>query len=282
MILQRMKKLLTAVRRLDLSGLEWLVTHPTFERFVIGVIVVNAIALGMETSQTVMGTIGGLLQWLDFFIICFFVFEVVARMIVFKGKFWRDPWSLFDLAVVAVTLMPATGNFSVLRALRILRVLRIVSALPSIRRVVTGLLNAIPGMSSILFLLTLINYIFAVLTTKLYGASHPEFFGTIGASFFTLFQIMTLEGWSGEIVRPVMEVHPYAWAVFVPYIVVVTFAVLNLFIGIVVDAMQSQADEVRDEESEREYNHIISEIRGLRSEVREVREAQKLGRTPLE
>ncbi|MFY0610514.1 MAG: ion transporter [Hyphomicrobiaceae bacterium] len=277
-----MKKLLTAVRRLDLSGLEWLVTHPTFERFVIGVIVVNAIALGMETSQTVMGTIGGLLQWLDFFIICFFVFEVVARMIVFKGKFWRDPWSLFDLAVVAVTLMPATGNFSVLRALRILRVLRIVSALPSIRRVVTGLLNAIPGMSSILFLLTLINYIFAVLTTKLYGASHPEFFGTIGASFFTLFQIMTLEGWSGEIVRPVMEVHPYAWAVFVPYIVVVTFAVLNLFIGIVVDAMQSQADEVRDEESEREYNHIISEIRGLRSEVREVREAQKLGRTPLE
>ena len=115
MILQRMKKLLTAVRRLDLTGLEWLVTHPTFERFVIGVIVVNAIALGMETSQTVMGTIGGLLQWLDFFIICFFVFEVVARMIVHKGKFWRDPWSLFDTAVVAVTLLPATGNLSVLQ-----------------------------------------------------------------------------------------------------------------------------------------------------------------------
>ncbi len=215
-----------------------------------------------------MGAVGGFLHWLDFFIICFFVFEVVARMIVFKGKFWRDPWSLFDLAVV--TLMPATGNFSVLRALRILRVLRIVSALPSIRRVVTGLLNAVPGMSSILFLLTLINYIFAVLTTKLYGASHPEFFGTIGASFFTLFQIMTLEGWSGEVVRPVMKDHPYAWAVFVPYIVVVTFAVLNLFIGIVVDAMQSQSDEIRDEESEREYNHIISEIRGLRDEVREL------------
>jgi len=275
MMLQRVKEWMAAVRRIDLNGLEWLVTHPRFERFVIGVIVVNAIALGMETSQTVMGAIGGFLHWLDFFIICFFVFEVVARMIVFRGKFWRDPWSLFDLAVVAVTLMPATGNFSVLRALRILRVLRIVSALPSIRRVVTGLLNATPGMSSILFLLTLINYIFAVLTTKLYAASHPEFFGTIGASFFTLFQIMTLEGWSGEIVRPVMEVHPYAWAVFVPYIVVVTFAVLNLFIGIVVDAMQSQADEERDEESEREYNHIISEIRGLRSEIREMRDAPK-------
>ena len=259
---------LGAVRHSGRPGLEWLVTHPMFERFVIGVIVVNAIALGLETSKTVMGAIGGFLEWLDFFIICFFVLEVLARMIVYRAKFWRDPWSLFDLAVVAVTLMPATGNLSVLRALRILRVLRIVSALPSIRRVVTGLLNAIPGMSSILFLLTLINYIFAVLTTKLYAATHPEFFGTIGASFYTLFQIMTLEGWSGEVVRPVMADHPYAWAVFVPYIVVVTFAVLNLFIGIVVDAMQSQADEARDEESEREYNHIIAEIRSLRSEVR--------------
>ena len=145
------------VRGFNLAGLEWLVTHPKFERFVIVVIVVNAIALGLETSTSVMSSIGGLLQWLDFFIICFFVFEVAARMIVHKTKFWRDPWSLFDTAVVAITLMPATGNFSVLRALRILRVLRIVSALPSIRRVVTGLLNAIPGMSSILFLLTLIN-----------------------------------------------------------------------------------------------------------------------------
>ncbi|MFT5511491.1 MAG: voltage-gated sodium channel [Hyphomicrobiaceae bacterium] len=259
------------VRGFNLAGLEWLVTHPKFERFVIVVIVVNAIALGLETSTSVMSSIGGLLQWLDFFIICFFVFEVAARMIVHKTKFWRDPWSLFDTAVVAITLMPATGNFSVLRALRILRVLRIVSALPSIRRVVTGLLNAIPGMSSILFLLTLINYIFAVLTTKLYAATHPEFFGTIGASFFTLFQIMTLEGWSGEVVRPVMKDHPYAWAVFVPYIIVVTFAVLNLFIGIVVDAMQSQSDEERDEESEREYKHIISEIHILRDEIREMR-----------
>ena len=272
MSLERATQLLKSVRDTDLTPLRQLITHPTFERFVLAVIIVNAIALGLETSETVMSSIGGFLNWLDFFIICFFVFEVAARMIVFKGKFWRDPWSLFDLAVVAVTLMPATGNLSVLRALRILRVLRLVSALPSIRRVVTGLLNAIPGMSSILFLLTLINYIFAVLTTKLYGANFPEFFGTIGASFFTLFQIMTLEGWSGEVVRPVMEKHPYAWAVFVPYIIVVTFAVLNLFIGIVVDAMQSQSDEARDEESEREYNHIISEIRELRSEVRALRE----------
>lgn len=259
-----------------LGPLRQLITHPKFERFVLGVIIVNAIALGLETSTRVMSQVGGALLWLDFFIIGFFVFEVVARMIVHKGKFWRDPWSLFDLAVVGVTLMPATGNLSVLRALRILRVLRLVSAVPAIRHVVTGLLNAIPGMTTILFLLLLINYIFAVLTTKLYGATFPELFGTIGASFFTLFQIMTLEGWAGDIVRPVMEKHPYAWTVFVPYIVVVAFSVLNLFVGIVVEAMQTQADEERDEESEREYNHIISEIRELRAEVR----AQRGGAGP--
>lgn len=247
---------------------------------IIVVILINAVVLGLETSDTVMAQAGGLIIAIDTLCLAIFVVEIALKLVAQGGRFFLRGWNIFDFVIVGISLVPTAQGLSVLRALRILRVLRIVSALPSIRRVVTGLLNAIPGMSSILFLLTLINYIFAVLTTKLYGASHPEFFGTIGASFFTLFQIMTLEGWSGEIVRPVMEKHPYAWAVFVPYIVVVTFAVLNLFIGIVVDAMQSQADEARDEESEREYNHIISEIRGLRSEVREVREAQKFGPPP--
>lgn len=255
----------------DASWLARLIQHSMFERIVIAVIVINAITLGLETSPTVMGFAGSFLEWLDLVIIVFFVTEILARIWVHGAKFWRDPWSLFDLAVVAITLVPATGNLSVLRSLRVLRVLRLVSALPSIRRVVAGLLNAIPGMGSIILLLVLINYVFAVITTKLYGADFPEFFGTIGASLYTLFQIMTLEGWSGEVVRPVMAKHPYAWAVFVPYIVVCAFAVLNLFVGIVVDAMQQQSVEKREEEAEREYNHILSEIRELRREVRDLR-----------
>ena len=258
----------------DDSALKRLLLHPMFERVVLAVIIVNAIALGLETSATVKSYIGGFLDWLDFVIIVFFVLEVMARMIVFRAQFWRDPWSIFDLAVVGVTLMPETGNLSVFRALRILRVLRLVSALPSTRRVITGLLHAIPGMGSIMFLLLLINYIFAVMTTNLYGADFPEFFGTIGASFYTLFQIMTLEGWSQEVVRPVLEKHPHAWAVFVPYIVVTTFAVLNLFIGIVVDAMQQQSDGERDIEDEREHNEVIAEIRALREEVRALRDSK--------
>lgn len=256
------------------SGLAKIVTAQWFERFIIGVIVVNAITLGLETSATVMARFGGLLTVIDTIIMGIFVVEITARMIVFKGRFWRDPWSLFDFIVVAITLVPATGNLSVLRALRILRVLRLASALPSVRRVVAGLLTAIPGMGAIVLLLVLINYIFAVLTTKLYGATFPEMFGSIGASLYTLFQVMTLEGWSGDVVRPVMTVHPYAWAVFVPYIVVVTFAVLNLFIGIVVDAMQHQGDEMREklvEVTEREYDQLMREIKEMRSELRDLR-----------
>ncbi len=262
------------VETAELSPLARLVTHPWFERFIIGVIVVNAITLGLETSKTVMDRIGDILVVADQIMMGIFVVEIMARMIVFKGRFWRDPWSIFDFLVVAITLIPATGNLSVLRALRILRALRLISAVPSVRRVVSSLLTAIPGMGSIVLLLLLINYIFAVMTTKLYGESFPEMFGTIGASLYTLFQIMTLEGWSGSVVRPVMEKYPYAWAVFLPYIVVVTFAVLNLFIGIVVDAMQQQSNEAKEEVikvTDREYDQLVSEIRSLTDEVRALR-----------
>ncbi|MBU2531430.1 MAG: ion transporter [Alphaproteobacteria bacterium] len=259
----------------DRTGLASVIRHPWFERFIVAVIVVNAITLGLETSGTVMARFGTFLHALDTIILAIFVIEIIVRMVVYKLAFWRDPWSLFDFTVVAITLIPATGNLSVLRALRILRVLRLVSAVPSIRRVVAGLLTAIPGMGSIVLLLLLINYVFAVITTKLYGATFPEMFGTIGASLYTLFQVMTLEGWSGDVVRPVMEKHPFAWAVFVPYIVVVTFAVLNLFIGIVVDAMQQQGDESRGqiiEVTEREFEALMGEIKAMRDELRDMRE----------
>ena len=263
------------------SALARFITHPWFERFIIAVIVLNAITLGLETSKTVMGAVGPILQAIDRIVLFIFVAELIARMIVFRGRFWTDPWSLFDFSIVAITLIPATGNLSVFRALRILRALRLVSAVPSVRRVVEGLLRAIPSMGSVILLLLLINYIFAVITTKLYGADFDEMFGSIGASFYTLFQIMTLEGWSGDVVRPVMAKHPFAWAVFVPYIVIVTFAVLNLFIGIIVDAMQTQSDETREavEEtrekviavSDREYRELLSQIGELRDEMRRMR-----------
>ena len=247
-----------------------LVEDPRFEKAVIALIIVNAITLGLETSDAAMAAAGTLLLALDRAILTVFVVEIILRLYVRRLAFWRDPWRVFDFVVVAIALIPASGNLSVLRAFRILRVLRLVSTVPSMRRVVQGLLHAVPGMGSIVLLLSLIFYVFSVMATKLYGETFPEWFGTIGASAYTLFQIMTLESWSMGIVRPVMEAYPMAWAFFLPFILATAFTVLNLFIGIIVDAMQSTHNEEAQEERAQVFNEtalVLEEVRALRKEV---------------
>ncbi len=247
-----------------------IVNNPRFERIIIVLIVVNAITLGLETSPWWMERFGPVLIALDKMILAVFVAEIAARLVANFSGFWRDPWRIFDFAIVAVALMPATGAFSVLRAFRILRMLRLVSNIKTIRRVVTGLLAAIPGMSSIVLLLGMIFYIFAVISTKLFATAFPNWFGSIGESAYTLFQIMTLESWSMGIVRPVMEQFPYAWALFVPFIMVTSFTVLNLFIGVIVDAMQKEhAEEANADRADlhKEVEKVLAEVRSLRAEL---------------
>ena len=251
-----------------------IIANPRFEYFILVLITINAIVLGMETSEWIMSHIGPLLLALDTLILWVFVAEILARWIVnFKG-FWRDPWRIFDFAVVAVALVPTTGALSVLRAFRILRVLRLISTIPALKRVVSGLLSALPGMGSIVFLLALIFYVFAVISTKLFKDAFPEWFGSIGESSYTLFQIMTLESWSMGIVRPVMEQFPLAWVLFVPFIIMTAFTVLNLFIGVIVDAMQSEheaeAKAGRDAMLS-ETEQVLIEVRALRAEVAELK-----------
>jgi voltage-gated sodium channel len=145
--------------------------------------------------------------------------------------------------VVGIALAPSGGGLSVLRGLRVLRVLRVVNNAPSLKRIINAMAVAIPGMSSICALLGILYYVGAVMATKLFGEAFPEWFGNIAASVYTLFQVMTLESWSVGIVRPVMEQFPYAWTFFLPFIVVATFTMLNLFVGVVVNAMQAAAAE---------------------------------------
>ncbi len=231
----------------------------------MAVIMLNAISLGLETSPTITASIGGVLEPVNQLVLIIFVVEIALRIYAHGTDFWRRPWSLFDFTVVAITILPISGNLSVVRALRILRILRLINIIPSMRRVVTGLLLALPGMGSIMALLALLLYVFAVMATNLYGEAFPEMFGTLGASTFTLFQVMTLEGWAGNVVRPVMVVHPYAWIYFTIFILTTSFAVLNLFIGIIVDAMQSVQDEERKHEHKEEMADLDTILLGVRS-----------------
>lgn len=245
-----------------------------FQRSIMILIIINAITLGLETSDSMMKLIGPQLLFFDDVVLSIFVIELVAKLFVYRTRFHKDPWNIFDLIVVTVALLPATGSLSVLRSLRILRVLRLISAVPSMRRIVGALLEVIPGISSIIGLLSLVFYVFSVMATKLFGGEFPDWFGTIGASAYSLFQVMTLESWSMSIVRPVMEVYPLAWAFFIPFILITTFTVLNLFIGIVVDAMQRQHErgdadtqQAIAEESRHERAEMLAEIRRLREDI---------------
>ncbi len=248
------------------------------QRAILALIVANAVVLGLETSAAVMAAWGSVLTALDRAMLAVFVVEIAARMFAHRAAFFRDPWSVFDFAVVAIALVPASGPFAVLRALRVLRVLRILTIVPSMRRVVGGLLAAIPGLGSIAAVLGLIFYVFGVIATKLFGDAFPDWFGTLGRSLYTLFQVMTLESWSMGISRPVMETYPYAWLFFVPFILVATFTMLNLFIGIIVSAMQSVTDGEKaqtiaavDEAREHIEADLQAEVRALRAEIAELR-----------
>ena len=271
------------------SIFNWLCTiesNPRTERIVMALIIVNAVILGLETSQTIMASYGPLLETLDHIILGIFVVELILRITVHRLAFFRDPWSVFDFFVIGISLAPATETFTVLRALRILRVLRLITAVPTLKRVVAGLIASLPGMGSVVLLIGLIYYVFAVMATKLFGQDNPSLFGTLGDSLWTLFTVMTLEGWTNDVAKPVLEKHPHAWWFFVVFIVVTTFMVLNLFIGVVVNAMQEEASKADAEELEAEREiiqeqaaPILAEVRSLRTEVAQMR-AELAGRRP--
>ena len=263
-----------------LAKLQKIVDDPHTERVIMALIIANAVILGMQTYPRMMDAIGPLLEILDRIILAVFVIEITARIIVHRWAFFRDPWSLFDFIVVAIALVPATDNFTVLRALRVLRVLRLVTAVPTLRRVVAGFFASLPGMGAIGFLIGLLYYVFAIIAIRLFGADNPELFGTLGKSLYTLFTVMTLEGWTNDVAKPVMQNHPWAWIFFVTFIVSTTFMVLNLFIGVVVNAMQTEAmkAEAAEREAEREMIQeeaapILNEIRSLKADVAELRKA---------
>ncbi len=254
------------------------VEGPRVQNSIMVLIVINAIILGLETVPSVMDSYGTLLLTLDHLILGVFVIEIVLRIFAHRLGFFRDAWSIFDFIVVGIALVPASGPFAVLRALRVLRVLRLLTLVPSMRRVVGALLKSIPGLGSIALVLLLIYYVFAVIATKLFGPAFPQWFGSIGESLFTLFQIMTLESWSMGIVRPVMEVHPAAWVYFVCFILIATFTMLNLFIAIIVNAMHSFSEEESQQAMDamnQARDHIEAdlhqEMASLRQEIAELK-----------
>lgn len=245
---------------------------------ILGVIIFNAITLGMSTSGTIMAEIGGLLTAIDRVVLTIFVAELLLKFYAYGWSFFKNAWNIFDLLVVSIGLLPDRGGLSALRGLRVIRAMRLLSVVPQMRAVVQALLDALPGMGAVIIMLSIVYYVFAVMATLMYGATFDEWFGTLGRSLYSLFQIMTLESWSMGIVRPVMEVFPKAWVFFVPFIIITAFSVLNLFIGLLVNTMQTAVEDEAEEEFEKLRNLVKSEtdivdahVLELHQELRELR-----------
>lgn len=236
-----MKKYLESPWRENLG--EWIESAP-IRNFITVLILLNALVLGLETSATIQVESGILLPLTNDIVLGFFLLEILIKLTAFGPRFFRSGWNVFDFSIVTISLIPASGPFSILRALRILRVLRLLSTVKRLKMLVDSLLHALPSIGWTAALLLMMFYIFGVMGTDLFGNSFPQWFGNLGRSIFSLFQIMTLESWSMGIARPVMSEYPYAWAFFVPFILISSFMVLNLFIAIIVSATQ----EVHDSE----------------------------------
>lgn len=245
---------------------------PWFSRVIVGVLVVNAIAIGLRTAASVSRSLDPMLVTIEVVVVVIFVVEMAIKITAFGRGFFGEAWNWFDLVVIALSIVPASGTLLMLRTVRILRTFRLISVVPSMRRVVNALFTAVPGLVSILLLLMLVLYTSSIAAVQMFGAVAPEEFGSLGVSLLTMFKVMT-QGWP-DVADLVVEARPLSWVFFVGYIVVTGFIVLNLLIAVIVNAMERQVSEaVAEKEAVVERDHhaeLMTELAALRGALSEL------------
>lgn len=242
-----------------------LVESGLFQTAILALIIANAVILGAETFPGIVETAGPALRLADQIILNVFITEICLRIFAWRGAYFRQGWNLFDLIIVGISVIAATSGLAALRAFRVLRVLRVITVIPRMRVVVSALLDSLPGIASVGVVLTLIIYVFAVIASNLYGAAHPERFGDVFTAMYTLFQIMTLEGWP-DIAASVGETHPRSWVFFLSFVLLATFTMLNLFVAIVVRVVEEDSDPLFDDMIENQ-KAIAEDITAMRAEI---------------
>jgi voltage-gated sodium channel len=250
------------------------------QHFIVGLIIINSVLIGLETSPSYMQSFGYYIDQIDRVILFIFVIEILLKLYTYRLDFFKDWWNIFDSLIVIISIIPSTGaSFAVLRALRILRTLRLLKNIPKLKIIIEALLHSIPSIGWIGVLLLIVFYIFAVIGNNLFGADYPEYFGSLMGSLFTLFQIMTLESWASGIARPIISASPLAAVYFVIFILIATYTTLNIFIAIVVNTMNElhQKSLTKEEENIKKFVHIeqeflLNRMDSMHQEMKEMKE----------
>jgi voltage-gated sodium channel len=245
-----------------LVGLSKIVYSSPFEFVIAFVILLNAIALGLLTMPGVEGSARTTFEALDRFALYVYTAELILRLISYGRKPWeffRKSWNVFDFAIIALSPI-FSGQIVILRLLRLLRLLRIFRFLPEVRVLTLSVIRSVPPLMSMGVLIFLALFIYGMAGVYIFGEQLPVHWGNISIALTTLFILLTLENFPVYLEEAVL-VSPWALPFFLSYIFIVVFTVLNVLIGIVLNAM----DEARSENRER-----LEKIKQLDELVHEV------------
>lgn len=262
-----------------LAKISAIVDHSYFTNAIIFLIIINAIIVGLETYPNLYVPYSEWFFYADRLLLWLFTVEIVLRLIAVRPTrtFFRDPWNIFDFVIVLSGHIFVGAHFiTVLRVLRILRVLRAISVIPSLRKIVNALLRTIPALGNIMLLMSLIFYIFGVLGTMLFSQVAPAYFGSLHVTLLTLFQMVTLDSWASGMLRPLLTEVSWAWIYFISFILVGTFVIFNLFVGVIVSNVE-KADSEEQAEAERKNPalhpnyELKQEVTHLRQEIAELK-----------
>jgi len=245
-----------------------------FEIGIIAIIIINAILLGIGTSHTLERQYG---SWIHLFYeiaLGIFVLEALLKMFASSPRvfgYFRDGWNVFDFLVIVLALIPATGQFATIaRLARLLRVLRLVSTIRDLRLIVTALVHSIPSVGHVIMLMSIIVYIYAIIGYHLFSEHDPENWRNLGMSVLTLFNVITLEGWT-VVMFKAMELHPLAWVYFVSFVVVGTFVIINLFIAIIINNLdEAKLERLREIETPVSREELLRELRGTQEALQKL------------
>ncbi|MBS7363935.1 MAG: ion transporter [Paludibacteraceae bacterium] len=207
------------------------------------IILINSIVLGLITSEAIYAKFGELLEFILSACVVIFTVEITLRIIAKGWRFFLNGWNIFDFLLITMALMPETGAAITFRVFRVLRALRMVSSMKKLRHIVSAILVSAPHVFWAAVLEMIIFYIFGIMGQNLFHEAFPQWFGSLGETVYTLFQVTTLESWSMGIARPVMKVYPWAWMYFVPFVMISSYIVLNVVVGVVVNATSDISED---------------------------------------
>ena len=253
-----------------------LVESSLFERFILIVILLNTIDLGLETSPYLIEHYGLALEVANIVFIAIYLVEMLLKLYAWRGAYFKNGWNIFDFCIVLVSLMPTAGVFSgvrivrILRVLRTLRALRLVSGIKQLRKIVQAVISSLPGIGWTGVLMLLVYYVYAIIGIHLFREAAPELFGGFPESFVTLFSLTTMEGWQ-DTVFPFTEANPWNWLYFLTFLVISSFILLNLVVGIVVDNIDEMSRiDAAEAQKQSPHSELLSEMQSLREQMDKV------------